>query len=53
MVEVRFCGLDAESEEQEAARLQQDSALFYDYDTLQREVDLEAVGEAIGGACSI
>jgi len=49
MVEVRFCGLDAESKEQEAARLQQDSALFYDYDTLQREVDLEPVGEAIGG----
>lgn len=49
MVEVRFCGLDSESKEQEAARLQQDSALFYDYDTLQREVDLEPVGEAIGG----
>jgi len=49
MVDVRLCGLDAESKEQEAARLQQDSALFYDYDTLQREVDLEPVGEAIGG----
>jgi hypothetical protein len=49
MVEVRLCGLDAESKEQEAARLQQDSALFFDYDTLQREVDLEPVGEAIGG----
>jgi len=49
MIDVRLCGLDAESKEQEAARLQQDSALFYDYDTLQREVDLESVGEAIGG----
>ena len=49
IVDVKLCGLDAESKEQEAARLQQDSALFYDYDTLQREVDLEAVGEAIGG----
>jgi hypothetical protein len=49
MVDVKLCGLDAESKEQEAARLQQDSALFYDYDTLQQEVDLEPVGEAIGG----
>jgi hypothetical protein len=49
MVDVRLMGLDAESREQEAARLQQDSALFYDYDTLQREVDLDPVGEAIGG----
>ena len=49
MVDVRFVGLDAESKEQEAARLQQDSSLFYDYDTLQREVDLDPVGEAIGG----
>jgi len=49
LIEVRFSGLDSESREQEAARLQQDSALFYDYDTLQREVDQEPVGEAIGG----
>lgn len=49
IVEVKLSGLDAESKEQEAARLQQDSSLFYDYDTLQREVDLEPVGEAIGG----
>ncbi len=49
IVEARLCGLDAESKEQEAARLQQDSALFYDYDTLQREVDQDPVGQAMGG----
>jgi hypothetical protein len=49
MVQVKLLGLDAESREQEAARLQQDSSLFYDYDTLQGEVDLEPIGEAIGG----
>jgi len=50
IVEIKLSGLDSESKEQEAARLQQDSALFYDYDTLQREVDLDPVGKAMGGA---
>lgn len=49
IIDIKLSGLDAESKEQEAARLQQDSALFYDYDTLQQEVDLNPVGEAIGG----
>ena len=31
MVDVRFMGLDEKVVEQEAARLQQDSARFYDY----------------------
>jgi hypothetical protein len=49
MIEVKLSGLDAESKEQEAARLQQDSSLFYDYDTLMTEVDEQGVGEAMGG----
>ena len=49
IVEVKLSGLDAESREQEAARLQQDSTLFYDYDTLMEEVDLHGPGKAFGG----
>lgn len=49
IVEIRLSGLDAESKEQEAARLQQDSALFYTYDDLMLEVDKEGAGEAFGG----
>lgn len=49
LVEIRLSGLDAESREQEAARLQQDSALFYDYDTLMTEIDKEGPGKAFGG----
>jgi hypothetical protein len=49
MVEVRLCGLDAESREAESARLQQDSALFLDYDSLMTEVDRHGPGKAFGG----
>jgi hypothetical protein len=49
MIEVKLSGLDAESKEQEAARLQQDSSLFYDYDTLLTEVDQDGPGKAFGG----
>jgi hypothetical protein len=49
IVEIRLSGLDSESREQEAARLQQDSALFYDYDTLMSEVDKNGPGKAFGG----
>jgi phage portal protein BeeE len=49
IVEARLSGLDAESREQEAARLQQDSSLFYTFDTLQEEVDLKPIGPAMGG----
>jgi hypothetical protein len=49
MVEVKLSGLDSESKEQEAARLQQDSSLFYDYDTLLTEVDQDGPGKAFGG----
>jgi len=49
LIDLKLSGLDSESKEQEAARLQQDSELFYDYDSLLREVDLEGVGEAMGG----
>lgn len=49
MVEVRLCGLDAESREAESARLQQDSALFLTYDSLMKEVDRNGPGAAFGG----
>ncbi len=49
MVEVRLCGLDAESREAESARLQQDSALFLHYDSLMAEVDQHGPGAAFGG----
>ena len=49
MVEVRLCGLDAESREAESARLQQDSALFLTYDSLMKEVDQNGPGKSFGG----
>jgi hypothetical protein len=49
IVEVRLVGLDAQSKEQESARLQQDSALFYTYDSLLEEVDQKGPGAAFGG----
>lgn len=49
LVMVKLSGLDAESREAEAARLQQDSSLFYTYDTLMQEVDEEGAGKAFGG----
>ena len=49
MVTVRLSGLDAQSREQESARLQQDSALFLTYDSLMEEVDENGPGMAFGG----
>lgn len=49
LVEIKLCGLDSQSKDQESARLQQDSALFHNYDSLMNEVDLDGVGEAFGG----
>jgi hypothetical protein len=49
IVEVRLVGLDAQSKEQESARLQQDSALFHTYDSLLEEVDQKGPGAAFGG----
>jgi hypothetical protein len=49
LVEVKLSGLDSESKEQEAARLQQDSALFHTYDSLMMEVDEDGPGKAFGG----
>lgn len=49
IVEVRLSGLDAQSRDQESARLQQDSALFHTYDSLMAEVDQDGPGKAFGG----
>lgn len=47
--EIKLSGLDAQSKEQEAARLQQDMPTFLTYDEVLNEVDKDPVGEAIGG----
>jgi len=49
IVEVKLSGLDAQSKEQESARLQQDSTLFHTYDSLLAEVDEDGPGKAFGG----
>jgi hypothetical protein len=49
LVEAKLMGLDAQSRDQESARLQQDSALFHTYDSILKEVDQEGPGKAFGG----
>ena len=50
MVEVRLCGLDAESQENKKPHVYNKILrLFYDYDSLMEEVDLNGQGEAFGG----
>jgi hypothetical protein len=48
--EIKFEGLDAQSKEQESARLQQDMATHMTYDEVLHEVDKDKVGKAFGGA---
>ena len=48
--EVKFAGLDAQSKEQESARLQQDMAIHMTYDEVLHEADKDKVGKAAGGA---
>lgn len=47
--EVKFCGLDAQSKEQESTRLQQDMPTFMSYDEVLHQVDKEPVGKILGG----
>lgn len=47
--EIKFSGLDAQSKEQESARLQQDSALHMTYDEILHQADKDKVGKAMGG----
>jgi len=47
--EVKFAGLDAQSKEQESARLQQDMAIHMTYDEVLHEADKDKVGKAAGG----
>jgi hypothetical protein len=48
--EIKFSGIDAQSKEQESARLQQDMALHMTYDEALDEVDKPAVGKYLGGS---
>lgn len=47
--EIKFCGIDAQSKEQEAARMQQDMPTHMSYDEVLHEVDKEPVGTIMGG----
>ncbi len=47
--EVRFAGLDAQSKEQENARLQQDMAIHMSYDEVLHQVDKDKIGKVFGG----
>lgn len=47
--EVKFWGLDAQSKEQEATRLQQDMPTHMNYDEVLHEVDKDPIGVAMGG----
>jgi len=47
--EVKFSGIDAQSKEQESARLQQDMATHMTYDEVLHEVDKDKVGQHVGG----
>ena len=45
----KFAGLDAESKEQEATRLQQDMPTHLNYDEVLHQVDKEPIGVGMGG----
>lgn len=47
--EIKLCGIDAQSKEQESTRLQQDMPTFMSYDEVLHEVDKDPVGRFIGG----
>jgi hypothetical protein len=46
---INLAGLDAQSKEQEAARLQQDQTTWMSYDDVMNEVDKDPIGAAFGG----
>lgn len=47
--EIRLSGIDAQSKEQESARLQQDSAIHMGMDDILHQVDKDPVGKSFGG----
>lgn len=47
--EIKLCGIDAQSKEQESTRLQQDMPTFMSYDSVLHEVDKDPVGKMMGG----
>lgn len=47
--EIKFSGIDAQSKEQESARMQQDMAIHMTYDEVLHESDKDKVGKAVGG----
>lgn len=47
--EIKLCGLDAQSKEQESTRLQQDMPTFMTYDEVLHQVDKKKVGRILGG----
>lgn len=49
IVELKFAGLDAESKEQEATRLQQEMPTSLSYDEVMNRVDKDPIGVGMGG----
>lgn len=47
--EIKLCGIDAQSKEQESTRIQQDMPTHMTYDEVLHEVDKEPVGKVMGG----
>lgn len=47
--DINFCGLDAQSKEQESTRLQQDMPTHMSMDDVLKEVDKDPVGQTMGG----
>jgi hypothetical protein len=47
--EIKFSGIDAQSNEQESTRLQQDMAIGMNYDDVLHEIDKDPIGQAFGG----
>jgi hypothetical protein len=47
--EVKLCGVDAQSKEQESTRLQQDMPTHMTYDEVLHEVDKAPIGQHMGG----
>ena len=47
--EVKLCGIDAASKEQEASRIQQDMPTHMTYDEVLHEVDKQPIGQSMGG----
>ena len=47
--EIKLCGIDAQSKEQESTRLQQDMPTFMTYDEVLHQVDKKKVGKMMGG----